>query len=95
MGANQPKDIEKLCKIADPNHGLITNIAPAHLEGFGDIESVAKTKGELFQSGVNCLGVSNETELAELLTNEISDEDYQANNLKKVVGDYPPRDFVA
>ena len=49
MGANQPKDIEKLCKIADPNHGLITNIAPAHLEGFGDIESVAKTKGELFE----------------------------------------------
>ena len=48
MGANQPKDIEKLCKIADPNHGLITNIAPAHLEGFGNIESVAKTKGELF-----------------------------------------------
>ena len=49
MGANQPKDIEKLCNIAHPNHGLITNIAPAHLEGFGDIESVAKTKGELFQ----------------------------------------------
>ena len=49
MGANQPKDIEKLCKIADPNHGLITNIAPAHLEGFGNIESVAKTKGELFE----------------------------------------------
>ena len=49
MGANQPKDIEKLCKIANPNHGLITNIAPAHLEGFGDIESVAKTKGELFE----------------------------------------------
>ena len=53
MGANQPKDIEKLCKIADPNHGLITNIAPAHLEGFGDIESVAKTKGELFEHLTN------------------------------------------
>ena len=49
MGANQPNDIEKLCNIAHPDHGLITNIAPAHLEGFGDIESVAKTKGELFQ----------------------------------------------
>ena len=49
MGANQPKDIEKLCNIAHPTHGLITNIAPAHLEGFGDIQSVAETKGELFQ----------------------------------------------
>ena len=49
MGANQPGDIEKLCKIARPTHGLITNIAPAHLEGFGDIQTVAKTKGELFK----------------------------------------------
>ncbi len=49
MGANQPGDIEKLCKIAYPTHGLITNIAPAHLEGFGDIQTVANTKGELFK----------------------------------------------
>ena len=49
MGANQPGDIEKLCKIARPTHGLITNIAPAHLEGFGDIQTVANTKGELFK----------------------------------------------
>ena len=48
MGANQPGDIAQLCEIALPTHGLITNIAPAHLEGFGTIEAVAKTKGELF-----------------------------------------------
>ena len=47
-GANQPGDIAQLCEIALPTHGLITNIAPAHLEGFGTIEAVAKTKGELF-----------------------------------------------
>ena len=50
MGANQPGDIAELCEIAQPTHGLITNIAPAHLEGFGTIEAVAKTKGELFNS---------------------------------------------
>ena len=49
MGANQPGDIELLCKIADPNYGLITNIAPAHLEGFGNIDNIAKTKGALFE----------------------------------------------
>ena len=49
MGANQPGDIELLCKIANPTHGVITNIAPAHLEGFGDIENVTKTKGALFK----------------------------------------------
>ena len=48
MGANQLGDIAQLCEIAQPTHGVITNIAPAHLEGFGTIEAVAKTKGELF-----------------------------------------------
>jgi len=50
MGANQSGDIKELCKIANPTHGLITNVAPAHLEGFGTIENVAKTKGALFES---------------------------------------------
>ncbi|MDP6339456.1 MAG: UDP-N-acetylmuramoyl-tripeptide--D-alanyl-D-alanine ligase [Candidatus Marinimicrobia bacterium] len=50
MGANQPGDIAELCDIAHPTHGMITNIAPAHLEGFGTIETVAETKGALFQS---------------------------------------------
>ena len=50
MGANQPGDISYLCRIAEPTHGLITNIAPAHLEGFGTVEEIAKEKGELFQS---------------------------------------------
>ncbi len=40
MGANQSGDIEYLCNIAEPTHGLITNIAPAHLDGFGSIEEV-------------------------------------------------------
>ena len=59
MGANQPGDIEKLCKIAYPTHGLITNIAPAHLEGFGDIQTVANTKGELFKFLSNGLSYIN------------------------------------
>ncbi len=50
MGANQPGDIKELCQIGKPSHGLITNIAPAHLEGFGTIEAVAQTKGAMFES---------------------------------------------
>lgn len=34
MGANKPLDIDELCRIAKPTHGLITNIGKAHLEGF-------------------------------------------------------------
>ena len=34
MGANHPGEIAFLCSIADPSHGIITNIGKAHLEGF-------------------------------------------------------------
>ena len=49
MGANHPKEIEFLCKIARPNYGIITNVGKAHLEGFGSFEGVKKTKGELYE----------------------------------------------
>jgi UDP-N-acetylmuramoyl-tripeptide--D-alanyl-D-alanine ligase len=48
MGANHQKEIELLCSIAQPSHGLITNVGRAHLEGFGGIEGVKKGKGELY-----------------------------------------------
>ena len=49
MGANHQKEISFLCEIAQPTHGLITNIGKAHLEGFGGIEGVRIGKGELYQ----------------------------------------------
>ena len=50
MGASKPGDIAELCAIAEPDYGLITNIGEAHLEGFGSLEGVKKTKGELYDS---------------------------------------------
>ena len=49
MGANHPGEIDFLCKIAEPDYGLITNIGKAHLEGFGSFEGVIKTKTELYR----------------------------------------------
>ncbi len=49
MGTNQPGDIEQLCEIARPTHGLLTNIGKEHLEGFGSIEGVKKAEGELYR----------------------------------------------
>lgn len=48
MGANHQKEIEFLCSIAQPSHGLITNIGMAHLDGFGGFEGVKKGKAELY-----------------------------------------------
>lgn len=48
MGANHQKEIGFLCTIAQPTHGLITNVGKAHLEGFGGFEGVKKGKGELY-----------------------------------------------
>ncbi|MDF3077929.1 MAG: UDP-N-acetylmuramoylalanyl-D-glutamyl-2,6-diaminopimelate/D-alanyl-D-alanyl ligase [Sphingobacteriaceae bacterium] len=49
MGANHQKEIEFLCSISQPTHGLITNVGKAHLEGFGGFEGVKIGKGELYQ----------------------------------------------
>lgn len=48
MGANHPKEISNLCKIAEPDFGYITNFGKAHLEGFGSMEGVIKSKSELY-----------------------------------------------
>ncbi|UYZ62689.1 UDP-N-acetylmuramoyl-tripeptide--D-alanyl-D-alanine ligase [Hymenobacter weizhouensis] len=49
MGANHQGEIDLLSRLAEPTHGLITNIGKAHLEGFGGVEGIAKGKSELFR----------------------------------------------
>src|SRR5690554_1228644 len=48
MGANHVKEIEFLCKIAEPNYGIITSIGRAHIGQFGSFEAIKKTKSELY-----------------------------------------------
>lgn len=49
MGANHQGEIDELCRIAEPDYGMITNIGKAHLEGFGGIEGVKKGKSEMYR----------------------------------------------
>lgn len=48
MGANHLGEISDLCAIADPSHGLITNIGKAHIGTFGGVENILRGKSELF-----------------------------------------------
>ncbi|MGC1403130.1 MAG: UDP-N-acetylmuramoyl-tripeptide--D-alanyl-D-alanine ligase [Thermodesulfobacteriota bacterium] len=50
MGMNHLGEIARLCQIAKPVVGLLTNVGPAHLEGLGSLSMIAKAKGELFEA---------------------------------------------
>jgi len=49
MGMNTPGEIARLTEIANPAAALVTNIKPAHLEGLGTIEAIAREKLALFK----------------------------------------------
>lgn len=49
MGASAAGEIGALVKIAEPQVALVNNVVPAHLEGFGSVEVIAQTKGEIYQ----------------------------------------------
>jgi UDP-N-acetylmuramoyl-tripeptide--D-alanyl-D-alanine ligase len=60
MGANHQREIAHLASIVEPDVGLVINAGPAHLEGFGGIEGVARGKGEMFEAlGVDGTAVIN------------------------------------
>lgn len=47
LGASAEGEIAYTAKLAQPNVSILTNADAAHLEGFGDIDTVARTKGEI------------------------------------------------
>jgi UDP-N-acetylmuramyl pentapeptide synthase len=48
MGANHPGEIAALATLAKPAIALVTNAGDEHLEGFGDLEGVARAEGEMY-----------------------------------------------
>jgi UDP-N-acetylmuramoyl-tripeptide--D-alanyl-D-alanine ligase len=49
LGMNGPGEIWRLAEIASPDVGVITCVAPAHLEGLGSVHGVAEAKAELYR----------------------------------------------
>lgn len=57
MGANHVGEIDYLTTIAKPDVAVVNNVGPAHLEGFGSLENIAKAKAEIF-NGLSAAGVA-------------------------------------
>lgn len=50
VGTSRPGELLPLCRTLAPNWGLVTAVAPAHMESFDSIGSVAREKSELLAS---------------------------------------------
>lgn len=105
MGANKLGDIDELCHIAYPTHGLITNIGTAHVEGFGSESNILKGKTELYkyleEEGVIflnkrddklCKAVPENTEL--VLYPDENFEIVQENLYLKVIDHYSKKEYL-
>jgi UDP-N-acetylmuramoyl-tripeptide--D-alanyl-D-alanine ligase len=57
MGTNHVGEIDNLSRMTRPTIAVITNAAAAHLEGLGNIETVAEAKGEIF-NGLDDAGIA-------------------------------------
>jgi len=51
LGSNSLGEIESLSRMAEPDVALVTNVYPAHLEGFGSLDNIIKEKASI------CLGL--------------------------------------
>jgi UDP-N-acetylmuramoyl-tripeptide--D-alanyl-D-alanine ligase len=52
VGASMPGEIARLAEIVRPTGACVTNVGPAHLEGFGSIEAVAREKVSLLRAAL-------------------------------------------
>lgn len=66
MGARNTGDIKELCDMVKPQYSVLTGICEQHLETFGSLENVIKTKGEIIfgtrEGGTVVIGKSENTD---------------------------------
>lgn len=79
MGAKHRGDIEELCAIVNPTHGLVTNTGKDHLETFITLENTRKANAELYEhlsgnDGVAFVNIADDELLkeAEIVKQEVT-----------------------
>jgi len=50
LGASGVGEINYTASLVKPQVGILTNVVPVHLEGFGSVDNIASTKGELIDA---------------------------------------------
>lgn len=75
LGASAAGDVAYLVQLVKPHVAMITNVMPAHVEGFGSIEAIAEAKAEIYQG------------LTEQGTAIINSDDGFASYWQSIVGD--------
>lgn len=91
MGAKQCGDIKEICDLVEPEIGIVTSVGEMHLETFGSVESVARTKFELIDAlPKGGLGVVNID--SEAAYNHIKEHGYK---IKSYAVDNPEADYRA
>lgn len=93
MGARHQGDIASLCRIAEPDIGVVLKVGSAHIGEFGSRENIAKTKAELVhnlrKNGTAILGRYDEftpnmtagTNIRTLTFGESHDADIRASDI--------------
>ncbi len=73
MGAKNVGEIREICDIVHPQYGILTSIGEQHLESFGSVENIIRTKFELAEAlpadGFLCLNTDNPYIAAHPVTN--------------------------
>lgn len=87
MGACKTKEIKELCDLVHPKYGILTKIGVAHLETFGSIENIQKTKFELIESlpndGIGILNADDERQVSYKLKKDCKIIWIGIDNIKK------------
>ncbi len=88
MGARKRGDISELCEMTHPDIGVITGIAPQHLETFGSIDDVLREKNVLAQS------VPADSAVFYNLTDALVRKLYDAREGKKIGVGYEDAEYL-
>ncbi len=95
LGANHLGEIAYTCALTKPDVALITNVAAAHIEGFGDLFGVARAKGEIYGGLVeNGLAiVPMDSEFQQYWLQRMTNRQVQGFSLQQAT-DFTARDIV-